>query len=37
MLSHFPRTLSTNLPTTTPGETVRLQGWVHRRRELARS
>jgi len=29
------RTLSTELPHTTPGQTVRLQGWVHRRRELA--
>jgi len=29
------RTLSTELPHTTPGRTVRLQGWVHRRRELA--
>jgi nondiscriminating aspartyl-tRNA synthetase len=29
------RTLCSDLPVTTPGETVRLQGWVHRRRELA--
>src|SRR3954468_17772223 len=29
------RTLCRDLPTATPGETVRLQGWVHRRRELA--
>ena len=29
------RTLNTALPHITPGETVRLQGWVHRRRELA--
>jgi len=29
------RTLCSDLPTTTPGMTVRLQGWVHRRRELA--
>jgi nondiscriminating aspartyl-tRNA synthetase len=29
------RTLSSALPHATPGETVRLQGWVHRRRELA--
>lgn len=29
------RTLATALPHATPGETVRLQGWVHRRRELA--
>ncbi|GAA4697694.1 aspartate--tRNA(Asn) ligase [Nocardioides conyzicola] len=29
------RTLCSALPTTPPGETVRLQGWVHRRRELA--
>ncbi|GAA2155515.1 aspartate--tRNA(Asn) ligase [Nocardioides koreensis] len=30
-----PRTLSAELPHITPGQTVRLQGWVHRRRELA--
>jgi len=29
------RVLCSDLPTTTPGETVRLQGWVHRRRELS--
>src|SRR3954468_6565017 len=29
------RTLCRDLPTATPGEPVRLQGWVHRRRELA--
>src|SRR5688500_16460742 len=29
------RTLSAELPHTTPGSKVRLQGWVHRRRELA--
>lgn len=29
------RTLCSDLPTVTPGETVRLQGWVHRRRELS--
>jgi nondiscriminating aspartyl-tRNA synthetase len=29
------RTLCSDLTTTTPGATVRLQGWVHRRRELA--
>src|SRR6476660_1220704 len=29
------RTLSTERPHTPPGQTVRLQGWVHRRRELA--
>ena len=29
------RTLCTDLPLATPGETVRLQGWVHRRRALA--
>jgi nondiscriminating aspartyl-tRNA synthetase len=29
------RTLSAELPHATPGSTVRLQGWVHRRRELA--
>jgi len=30
-----PRTLSAELPHATPGQTVRMQGWVHRRRELA--
>ena len=30
------RTLTSALPATTPGEEVRLQGWVHRRRELAK-
>jgi nondiscriminating aspartyl-tRNA synthetase len=30
------RTLTSELPETTPGEQVRLQGWVHRRRELAK-
>ncbi len=30
------RTLTSALPETTPGEEVRLQGWVHRRRELAK-
>jgi nondiscriminating aspartyl-tRNA synthetase len=30
------RTLISALPGSTPGEQVRLQGWVHRRRELAR-
>ncbi|MGI9157550.1 MAG: aspartate--tRNA(Asn) ligase [Marmoricola sp.] len=29
------RTLATQLPYAAPGQTVRLQGWVHRRRELA--
>jgi nondiscriminating aspartyl-tRNA synthetase len=29
------RTLSSALPAAEPGSTVRLQGWVHRRRELA--
>jgi nondiscriminating aspartyl-tRNA synthetase len=29
------RTLASALPHATPGEEVRLQGWVHRRRELA--
>ena len=29
------RTLSAELPHATPGSKVRLQGWVHRRRELA--
>ena len=29
------RTLCSDLPHATPGSTVRLQGWVHRRRELA--
>ncbi|KQV67951.1 aspartate--tRNA(Asp/Asn) ligase [Nocardioides sp. Root122] len=30
------RTLCTDLTTTTPGTEVTLEGWVHRRRELAR-
>ena len=30
-----PRTLARELPHAVPGEPVRLQGWVHRRRELA--
>jgi nondiscriminating aspartyl-tRNA synthetase len=30
------RTLTSALPLATPGERVRLQGWVHRRRELAK-
>ncbi len=30
------RTLTTALPATEPGSSVLLQGWVHRRRELAR-
>jgi nondiscriminating aspartyl-tRNA synthetase len=30
------RTLTSALPEATPGEEVRLQGWVHRRRELAK-
>jgi nondiscriminating aspartyl-tRNA synthetase len=29
------RTLASALPHVVPGETVRLQGWVHRRRELS--
>jgi len=29
------RVLCSELPHATPGDTVRLQGWVHRRRELA--
>lgn len=29
------RTLCSDLPAVTPGSTVRLQGWVHRRRELS--
>ena len=35
MRSTTPRTLCAALPHATPGDTVRLQGWVHRRRELA--
>jgi len=31
----IPRTLCSDLSRATPGEPVRLQGWVHRRRELA--
>jgi nondiscriminating aspartyl-tRNA synthetase len=30
------RTLTSHLPEATPGSKVRLQGWVHRRRELAK-
>jgi nondiscriminating aspartyl-tRNA synthetase len=30
------RTLTSALPQVSPGEQVRLQGWVHRRRELAK-
>ncbi len=30
------RTLTSQLPAATPGEQVRLDGWVHRRRELAK-
>ena len=30
------RTLTSELPATAPGEQVRLDGWVHRRRELAK-
>ena len=30
------RTLAADLPTSPPGDPVLLQGWVHRRRELAR-
>jgi nondiscriminating aspartyl-tRNA synthetase len=30
------RTLAADLPASTPGEEVTLEGWVHRRRELAR-
>ena len=35
-VSELPRTLAADLPAAPPGEPVRLQGWVHRRRELAR-
>ena len=31
-----PRTLCSQLPAATPGTAVTLEGWVHRRRELAR-
>jgi nondiscriminating aspartyl-tRNA synthetase len=34
-MSPLPRTTARALPLATPGEPVRLQGWVHRRRELA--
>ena len=34
-MSPIPRTTARTLPHATPGEPVRLQGWVHRRRELA--
>ena len=29
------RTLAAQLPSTTPGRTVRVEGWIHRRRSLA--
>lgn len=35
MTISLPRVLAADLPTAEPGERVRLQGWVHRRRELA--
>lgn len=35
MRSGPPRTTARTLPHARPGEEVRLQGWVHRRRELA--
>jgi nondiscriminating aspartyl-tRNA synthetase len=34
-MTTLQRTLCSDLPAATPGATVRLQGWVHRRRELA--
>ncbi|WP_109509332.1 aspartate--tRNA(Asn) ligase [Nocardioides speluncae] len=34
-MSTTKRTLCAQLPHATPGDAVRLQGWVHRRRELA--
>src|SRR4051794_30176802 len=34
-MSPLPRTTARALPHAAPGEPVRLQGWVHRRRELA--
>ncbi len=33
--SGIPRTLCSALPHAAPGDQVRIQGWVHRRRELA--
>src|SRR3954447_9899942 len=35
MSTHPPRTTARELPQVEPGAAVRLQGWVHRRRELA--
>ena len=35
MTTSPPRTLCSALPAAEPGSTVRLQGWVHRRRELS--
>jgi nondiscriminating aspartyl-tRNA synthetase len=35
MSTHPPRTTARELPKAQPGSAVRLQGWVHRRRELA--
>src|SRR4051794_12495223 len=34
-MSPLPRTTARELPHALPGAAVRLQGWVHRRRELA--
>jgi nondiscriminating aspartyl-tRNA synthetase len=34
-MSPLPRTTARALPETEPGSAVRLQGWVHRRRQLA--
>jgi nondiscriminating aspartyl-tRNA synthetase len=36
MMREPDRTLTSALPAVAPGSTVRLAGWVHRRRELAR-
>lgn len=35
MSTHLPRTMAAQLPAAESGRPVRLQGWVHRRRELA--
>jgi nondiscriminating aspartyl-tRNA synthetase len=33
-LADISRTLAAQLPSAAPGQTVRIEGWVHRRREL---
>ena len=33
-LAAIPRTLAAQLPSAAPGSQVRIEGWVHRRRDL---